>query len=381
MAASILLRSPSPSPSPASSPLPALQTDISSSSSSSTFSSCLDIRRASSPPSTRRIRFAPLPDPRRDLIFDPNAPFPDDLQLDPKSATQTPPAPNHLPDDLVALSPTISPDSTLSSARSTPTIRASPNAPSTTQKSNMKLFRTFSFLRASRSSSPTSPPSQSPLPASRPLSRSHTSLPNSPSFQSAKLPRFFTEDILTLGTKSLFRPRAGSASSPRAPRTSSPPPRSLHRSASIASGPNTTLDDQNHDRTGASSQSHDTPAVAGLSLRKRRASSSALTPGAGGGRHPSSVKLPNDLPRRPSTAPSAPTIAAPRKHVKMLNGRIYGAKRYAGQYIHLGFAPISHTDHSSNPRQSLCKCSRRARICRMGLWRNGQCACLCWHCE
>ena len=353
MTTSILLRSPShlspfpsPSPSSVSTPLPALQTDLSSSSSSSASGSCLDLHRSASTPSTRRIRFAPLPEPRRDLLFEPHDPSDDDPQVETKPATQTLPPPNDLPDGFVALSPSVSPVSTLSSARSTPTIRISPYAASNTQK----FFRPFSFLRPSRSSSPCqSPPSQSaPLPSSRNPAPSSSSLPNSPSFQSVKLSRFSAEDILTLGTKSLFRARSGSASSTRPPRSSSPPPKSsdpsrfLHRS-STTSGPGITLGTGKRDGGEGSSQSHDTAAIAGSGPKKRRASSSALTPGAGGGRHACSVKMhPNNTTPRPSTAPSSP-IAAPKKHVKMLNGRIYGAKRYAGEYMRLAQSCTSPT--------------------------------------
>lgn len=76
------------------------------------------------------------------------------------------------------------------------------------------------------------------------------------------------------------------------------------------------------------SQPHSTTAIAGSGPKKRRASSSALTPGAGGGRHPA-VKM--TLNSRPSTAPSSPS-ANPKGHVKMLNGRVYGARRYAGEH-------------------------------------------------
>lgn len=94
------------------------------------------------------------------------------------------------------------------------------------------------------------------------------------------------------------------------------------------------LADGKHDWGEGSSRWHDIAAVAGSGPKKRRASSSAIH-GAGGGRHTSSAKmLSTDSPVRPSTAPS-PSLAPPKKHVKMLNGRIYGGKRYAGEYIHL----------------------------------------------
>ncbi|KAH0830357.1 hypothetical protein J3R83DRAFT_1751 [Lanmaoa asiatica] len=357
MTTSILLRSPqhltpspSPSPSPASTPLPALQTDLSSSSSSSTSGSCLDLQRASSAPSTRRIRFAPLPDPRRDLFDTHDSPF-DDSQSATKLATQTVPAPSDLHDDFVALSPSISPSSTLSSARSTPTIRTSHNAhPKTTSISHLKLLRPFSFLRRATLSSPNrSPLSQSSsLPGSRNPSpsslRTSSSVPNSPSFHSPKLSRISTDD-LTFGAKSFFRSRSGSASGTRPPRTSSPPPRpldptkSLHRPASTGSGPGMKLDNRKHDWGEGSSQSYDT-SIAGSGPKKRRASSSALTPGAGGGRHASSAKLlPGDSPVRPSTAPSS-SLAPPKKHVRMLNGRIYGARGYAAQTLANPFANV-----------------------------------------
>ena len=104
-----------------------------------------------------------------------------------------------------------------------------------------------------------------------------------------------------------------------------------------------------------STQSRDPAAMAGSGTKKRRASSSALTPGAGGGRHTASVKMPsNDIPARPSTAPSSP-LARPRKHVKMLNGRVYGAKRYAGQYTRLTrFLTAQRANDSSDTRQPFC---------------------------
>ena len=375
MTTSILLRSPShpspsPSPSPASTPLPALQTDLSSSSSSSTSGSCLDLHHTSAP-STRRIRFAPLPDPRRDL-FDIADPLFDDPQSDAKPSQQTVPAPNDLPDGAVALSPSVSPVSTLSSARSTPTIRTSPDVPpGSTAKSNLKLLRPFSFLRRAHSSSPSrSPLSQcASLPDSRdpspsPLARSSSSVPSSPSFRSAKLHRISTEDILTLGAKSFFRARSGSPSITRLPRTSSPPPKpldptqSLHRSASTGSGPGMKLGNGTRDWGENPSQPHNTPAVAGSGPKKRRASSSALLPGAGGGRHASSVQmLPGDSSVRPSTS-STSSVALPKKRVKMLNGRIYGGKRYAGEYVSSSLATIQLTDYSSNSRQPLRQCSR-----------------------
>jgi hypothetical protein len=89
-----------------------------------------------------------------------------------------------------------------------------------------------------------------------------------------------------------------------------------------------------------SSQSHDITAIAGSGPKKRRASSSAFTPGAGGGRHTSSAKmLPDDPAVRPSTAPNS-LLAPPKKHVKMLNGRVYGAKRYATQTLANPFANV-----------------------------------------
>ena len=340
MTTSILLHSPSPSPSPVSTPLPALQMDLSSSSSSSASGSCPDLHPSSSAPSSRRIRFAPLPDPRRDLLFD--DPSADDPQPDSKPSPEAPPAPSDLPDGFVTLLPSVSPVSTLSSACSTPTIRISPNAPSkNTRKSGIKRFRPFSFLRNSHSSSPSQPslPPSHSLPDARNLSRSASSLPSSPTPLSTMLPRFSAEDILS-GTKSLFRSRSGSASSTRSSRSSSPPPKSsdpsksLQRSASTGSGPGMTLGSGKRDWGEGSSQSHTTFAIAGSGPKKRRASSSALTPGAGGGRHACSVKsIPNEPPRA-STAPSSPT-GFPKKHVKMLNGRIYGGKRYAGEYMHL----------------------------------------------
>ena len=332
--------SPSPSPSPTSTPLPALQADISSSSSSSMSGSYLDLHPASSAPSTRRIRFAPLPDPNRDLLLGHCAPS-DDPQSDTKSATQ----PIPLNDDFIALSPSVSRDSTLSSARSTPTVRLSHDTPSkNTPKPNWKLLRPLVFLRrADSSSSNKSPLSQSAsLPGSRnpsdsSLARPSSPAPSTPSIQSPKLRRFSTEDILSFGRKSLFRARSGSASNTRPSRPSSPPPKSsdpskfLHRSATTGSGSAMKLDNGKRDWGEGSSQLHDTAAIAGSGPKKRRASSSAFTPGAGGGRHTSSAKmLPDDPPVRPNTAPNSP-LAPPKKHVKMLNGRVYGGKRYAGE--------------------------------------------------
>ncbi|KAF8432439.1 hypothetical protein L210DRAFT_2841410 [Boletus edulis BED1] len=335
MTTSILLRppllpspssSPSPSPSPVSTPLPALQADLSSSSSSAS-GSYLDLHRASA----RHIRFAPLPEPDRDL-FDLHDPSSDtDTKPDTKPATQPIPA----PDDFPALSPSVSPDSTLSSVRSTPTIRLSPNTPSkNTRNSNLKLLRPFSFLRRADSSSTHSaslPSSCNPSLSS--LTRSSNSLPNSPSLQSAKLPRISTEDLFSFGRMSRFRPRSGSSGSTHPPRPSSPPPKSskfLHRSASTSSAPVMKQVDGRRDWGEGSSQSYDTAAIAGSGPKKRRASSSASTPGAGGGRHSSVKALPNNLSVRPSTAPAQSSLLArPKKHVKMLNGRVYGAKRYA----------------------------------------------------
>jgi hypothetical protein len=337
---SILLRPPhlspypSPSPSSTSTPLPGLQTDISSSSSSSMSGSYLDLHRAFSAPSTRRIRFAPLPNPNRDLLLDQDASF-GDPQSDTKSATQPVP----LNDSFVALSPSPSPDSTLSSA---PTVRLSSDTPcKNTQKSNLKFLRPLAFLRRADSSS--SNRSSASLPGSRnssisSLTRSCSSVPNSPSFQSSKLPRISTEDILSFSRKSFFRSRSGSSSSTRPPRPSSPPPpkssdpsKFLHRSASTGSGSAMKPDNGKRDWGEGSSQSHDITAIAGSGPKKRRASSSAFTPGAGGGRHTSSAKmLPDDPAVRPSTAPNS-LLAPPKKHVKMLNGRVYGAKRYASE--------------------------------------------------
>ncbi|KAF8558503.1 hypothetical protein OG21DRAFT_1504244 [Imleria badia] len=351
MTTSILLRPPSlpspsssPSPSPVSTPLPGLQPDLSSSSSSSASGSYLDLHRASSARSNRRIRFAlPLPEPNRDLLLDPQV---DDPQVETKPATQPPP-PNDSHDGFVALSPTISPASTLSSARSTPTIRLSPNTLSkNTRKSTLRLL---SFFRRADSSNG-SPISQS---ASLPGSRNHSlssltrssSVPNSPSFHSAELPRISTDHVLSLGRRSLFRTRSGSATNARPPRPSSPPPKLsgsskfVHRSASTGSSPAKPINGKRDWGEGSSQLLHNT-AIAGSGPRKRRASSSALTLGAGGGRHTSSVKmLPNDSPVRPSTAPSSP-LAHPKRHVKMLNGRIYGAKRYAAQTLANPFANV-----------------------------------------
>lgn len=89
-----------------------------------------------------------------------------------------------------------------------------------------------------------------------------------------------------------------------------------------------------------SGQSLDTAAIAGSGPKKRRASSSALSPGAGGGRHTSVKMLSSDSPVRPSSVPSS-SLPPPKKHVKMLNGRIYGSKRYAGEYMRL---PLSRNN-------------------------------------
>ncbi|KAG9318223.1 hypothetical protein JVU11DRAFT_304 [Chiua virens] len=261
------------------------------------------------------------------------------LPLGSRSSQSRPvPALGDLPDGSVDLSPTVSPVSSASSARSSPTIRSSSNTPSkVTQKPSSKLLHRFSFLRSFASSSD---PSLSRSP-SQPYSRSATSLPSSPASQSAKLSRISTEDILTL-----FRTRSGSSSSARTSRPSSPPPKffdsskSLHRSATTGSGLGINLGIPNRDSKDDSSHSHNAAAISN-SPRKRRVSSSAMSPGAGGGRHSSAAKmLPNEkLPVRPSTAPSSP-LQPPKKQVKMLNGRIYGAKRYAAQTLANPFANV-----------------------------------------
>ncbi|KIK99744.1 hypothetical protein PAXRUDRAFT_23590 [Paxillus rubicundulus Ve08.2h10] len=339
----------------------------SSSSSASSSGSCLDFNRSSSVPSTRRIRFAPLPDPRRDDLACDDAP-PTHLPQPMPSPQPEPTSLDALQRSFVTLSPTTSPDSSLSSTQSSHTIclpehHFSPASEiSSTQKprSTSKLLRPLSFLRSHLPSPAHSPISNSAsLPASRntspaSLARVPSSVPNSPSSQSSKLPRISAEDIL--GTISFFRARSGSTSSNHPRRPPSPPPKhmqgkQLHRSSSAGPGPgpgvklgsgNTHLG--NNPASQVSSGS-DARLLGGSGTKKRRASSSAFFPGAGGGRHVRSTQMllsAGDGTGAASTSPPMKTspLAPPKPHVRMLNGRIYGAKRYAAQTLANPFANV-----------------------------------------
>ncbi|KAF9239696.1 hypothetical protein BU15DRAFT_74551 [Melanogaster broomeanus] len=336
MTTSILLRPPSCPHSATPSPAPSSNELSSSSSGSSTSGSYLELHRSTSIPSTRRIRFAPLPDPRRDddLSTDNTSPT-HHPQTDPKTASQSEPSTDLLEPGLVSLSPSISPESSLSSAQSTHTIRPSQNQsspyykPSSAPTKSRSLLRPLSFLRRSRlPSPPRSPISQSAsLPASRntspaSLARASTSVPSSPVTRTSILPRLSAEDVLTLGTISFFRSRSGL-------------PVVIALKDPLPLLPNTC-------KTATHSIVHPLLAQA----LKRRASSSALTPGAGGGRHVLSSQMLGSSGGGRSGAASAPPamksspLAPPKQHVKMLNGRIYGAKRYAAQTLANPFANV-----------------------------------------
>ncbi|KAH7890014.1 hypothetical protein F5I97DRAFT_627702 [Phlebopus sp. FC_14] len=322
---------------------------FSSSSSSSSSTSCLDFARSSSTPSTRRIRFAPLPDPRRDDVLDTDdtactdEPQPEQIPLSSQEPTSTDASiSSHqdLEDGFVSLAPCVSTDS---NATSTSTIRDS----STPKKSrSSKLFlRTLPFLR--RSQSPASPSpiypsvslpntSVSSLPSSANLDknqRSTSSLPSSPQSYTAKLPRISAEDVLTLGTISFFRARSGSASSARTP----PPPtytqgKPLQRWASTGSGAGMKLGTLSETQSNTSASEGE-----GANTKKRRPSSIG-SPGAGGGRHASSNKmLSSPLAGSSVSANGTSTRTTPtspqKRHVKMLNGRVYGVLSLVNQNV------------------------------------------------
>ncbi|KAF8842537.1 hypothetical protein BDN67DRAFT_358431 [Paxillus ammoniavirescens] len=346
MTPSILLRPP-PFDSPMIFTHPTPASSSSSSSSASSSGSCLDLNRSSSVPSTRRIRFAPLPDPRRDDLACDDTPPTNRPQPPPVPASQPEPTSlDALQHSFVTLSPTTSPDSSLSSTQSSHTIRLPQNnfppaneiSSTSKPKSKSKLLRPLSFLRSHLPSPAHSPISNSAsLPASRntsstSLARASSSVPNSPASQSSKLPRISAEDIL--GTISFFRARSGSTSSNQLRRSPSPPPsKLLYRSSSAGSGPRMKPGSGNP-RSG-NNHSPGSDAIGGSGTKKRRASSSAFTPGAGGGRHVCSTQMllsAGDGTGAASTSPAMKTspLAPPKPHVRMLNGRIYGAKRYAG---------------------------------------------------
>ncbi|KIJ63307.1 hypothetical protein HYDPIDRAFT_29565 [Hydnomerulius pinastri MD-312] len=313
----------------------------SDSSASSTSGSCLDLHRPSSAPSTRRIHFAPLPDPRKDGIESDDTACTDEPQPEPKTTTSPPQQPK-VEDGFVTLSPSISPDSSLSSAQSTPTIRVT----SSSSKPKSKLLRPLAFLRRTQSPSSSPRSHSASLPGSRntstaSLPQSSNSVPNSPMAYTSKLPRISAEDVLTLGTISFFRARSGSSSSTHPKRPSSPrlsEGKPLQRWASTGSGAGMKLDNGKRDwgdkDTSALEGEGDVKGIGGSGPKRRRASSSALTPGAGGGRHASSSKM-LSVGASASAGGSPVTkispLVPPKPHVRMLNGRIYGAKRHAAQ--------------------------------------------------
>ncbi|KAF9228697.1 hypothetical protein BS17DRAFT_763426 [Gyrodon lividus] len=326
----------------------------------------LDIAEKSSQPQSRDPGESHSTYPRRDDLTSDHIPPTQLHQPTTQIPVSQPESTSNDQGSFVTLSPSISPHSSLSSSHSTPTIRVSQNHSSPyhtsnpNQKAKSNILRPLSFFRRSHLPSPThSPiPHSASLPASRDtsptsLARASSSVPNSPVTHTSKLPRISAEDILTLGTISFFRARSGSASSNRPPRPPSPPhklsqERKLpQRSASTEStftlnSGSGKCNQGNHHTSNSSGQSVNS-AISGSGTKKRRASSSAFTPGAGGGRHIFSSQMLSSA----TNASGAPPLAmkssplAPQKpHVRMLNGRIYGGKRYAAQTLANPFANV-----------------------------------------
>lgn len=282
----------------------------SSAASSSSASSSSDFNRSS-----RRIRFAPLPEPRYEYethidecVGDTDA----DTHHDASDSDQSDDlalATKHTIIDVHDVHPPPAPAPT----KPLPVPQSSSaHAPSRASK----FWHSLPFFRRSPSSPHASP---SHLP-----SASHSRAVSAPPLTTTSGSTVPSHKQLHISTD-VHGPR-------NSPRGRSPPPSAASPAASTSSAFHRTIS-----RTSVQS----CPDVA-KDKHERRASS-ILSPGAGGGRHTFSTKMVSGLSRpstapsplsRPSTAPSNGTRNAGRKHVKLLNGRVYGAKGSQGMFPH-----------------------------------------------
>ena len=299
--------------------VPLLSPLSSSATSSSSASSSSDHHR---PSSSRRIRFAPLPEPRHDdgddhcHINEPDdahcseESHPDILQdaSDSDQSDDLVMATKHTIIDVYPPAPPVDP---------VPAPVSPPSVPPVSRAS--RLLRSLPFFRRSPHAPPS--PASHPRDASAPRPSSSSGLPAP--VPSTRRPLHISTDVrgsLPFFRRSVHSPRGRSPPPPPPPPTLSTSPSStFYRTTSRASvqscPPAENKEEPKHDR---------------------RASS--ILPGAGGGRHSSSTKMISSPLARPSTAPSSPysNSAAARKaggrrmHVQLLNGRVYGAKRPQG---------------------------------------------------
>ncbi|KAL4065241.1 hypothetical protein J3A83DRAFT_435110 [Scleroderma citrinum] len=304
--------------------VPAVSPLSSSAASSSSASSSFDLLR---PSSARRIRFAPLPEPHREDDHDLDDDDDDDAQCtdDSHADVQQDTSDTDQSDDLLssAKHTIIDVHPLASPVVSLPTPQSPPSGQSVSRAS--KLLRSLPFFRRSISS-PHAPPSHAPFPtfhsrdASAPSSPTHTSS-SIPETGIRNPPRISTGEIL--GSLPFFHRSANSprtrSLSPTFSSASSP----LHRTSSVQSCPASEI------RTNRNSHDDSRDKV---TIRGSRVSS-VLSPGAGGGRHSFSTKMISESPPLSRSPTALNSTASPnkangrRKHVKLLNGRVYGAKR------------------------------------------------------
>ena len=333
--ASILLH-PSRSPLLAVPQFPPLSSSAASSSSASSSS---DLHRTYS---SRRIRFAPLPEPRHDdqcyINEDDDAQCSDeshpDISQDASDSDQSDDLAldtKHTIIDVHVPAPPVDPAPAPQSSSSVPPVSRAG-----------KLLRSLPFFHRP-TPSPHAPSSAShPRDASAPHPPS-TTTPSSGSpvpVPGTRRPlHISTEDVR--GSLPFFRRSANSprGRSPPPPPTTSPgstpPPSVFYRTTSRASVQSCPAAENKGDKE---------------AQHGRR--SSSLLPGAGGGRHSASTKMISSPLARPSTAPNG-NAGGKRKHIRLLNGRVYGAKRRQG--VFLPFAcHFTHLTCSPPQRQPTC---------------------------
>ncbi|KAF9466247.1 hypothetical protein BDZ94DRAFT_1233873 [Collybia nuda] len=294
-------------------PSPAPSTSSSASSTSSHTSIRTPNRSGSlGPPSHRRIRFAPLPDPRRD--DDDNNVLVTDIDIDVPSKRHSYPfiddesCSSSAPSDTDSLPPSLCTTPIPTKPTTQQLLSHTPiPAPSWSRPKSLSLLRPFPFKKSSPASSASSSHSLTPTPSLDKDSNTPTPTNSRTSPNWSRI-NFSTEEILTLGTINLFRPSSKNNGSTTA--ASDTPPSSwglgLTRWSSAGS---TTKVGSPLGRT-QSTQSYTSGSTFGLkpppkSAKKPRSNSATAAP-------PS--------PKKSTSMPA-------RKGTRMLNGRVYGGPK------------------------------------------------------
>ncbi|PPR00054.1 hypothetical protein CVT24_009010 [Panaeolus cyanescens] len=316
-------------------------TSISRPCSSSSSSTGILQRPLSSPPhSPRRIRFAPLPDPRRSVLVTEDGqelPIPDDNQFPSSLSTIQDTSASEFQ------SSSSSSSSTTPSATSTPnTITPASSVRSSPVSQNTALPLPKNIDDSSLNNNNQPPPSAWPrsLFLLRPFKRTSTSssgssshsLTPTPSIEqarsSSKRP-LSTEEILTLGTINLFRTASRDSSRGKEKEndagwglsrwsSASATPTSIDRGA-LLSGSSPLARTQS--AGSYSSKSKKSKKGIGISLFSSSSTCSLSSDATAAAPSSSDVKRPNP---RPTTTPAK---ASKYKGTRMLNGRVYGAPK------------------------------------------------------